>query len=177
MTAHVPNKCLTPLIHGLIMSKIRYALPVFCEVRTTPGDAVSQPMKDLQVQLNTAVRCVQGVKLKDRFPIPELLQTVGVPSVNQLAIQTTLMEVWRHLNLGLPASCSFVLRDEKSGERVTRKSEKNFLALPQHGGGGAGNFVRNGTKLWNIAPQELRDEKDFKCAKRIIKDFAESMPI
>ena len=57
-------------------------------------------MHDLQVQLNNAMQTVSGVKLEDRVEVSDLLLQVGIPSVNQLAAETTLLETWRQINLG-----------------------------------------------------------------------------
>jgi len=42
---------------------------------------------------------------------------------------------------------------------------------------GAGNFIEQGTKLWNMAPQEVRDGEENNAMKLLIKQFAKSMPI
>ena len=67
-------------------------------------------MQDLQVQLNNALRIVNGSKISDRIEIADLLNKTKTPSVNQLAAETTLMETWRQINYELPASEYFVYR-------------------------------------------------------------------
>jgi hypothetical protein len=176
ITTYVPNKMVTPLVHGLIMSKIRYCLPLFCDVRQSPSDPISSSMHDLQVQLNNAMRTVSGVKLEDRVEVSDLLLQVGIPSVNQLAAETTLLETWRQINLGFPTGDCFVFRNEHTSDRRTRNAEKNLLVTPSPGGAGMANFLTQGSSLWNMAPAAFRHETDLNKAKQIAKTFCSSLP-
>jgi len=176
LSKFVPNRCLTPLIHGLLLSKIRYAFPLFADVRTEENDVASSSMRRIQIEMNRGLRTVLGKSLKDRIPIAELLNEVQVPSANQLAIETTLTEVWRQIRNGLPAGEYFNKLDNISA-RATRRTGKNYLTPPPMERSGAGKFIEQGTMLWNMAPQEVRDGEDNNCTKRMIKEFARSMPI
>ena len=172
----VPNRCLTPLIHGLLLSKVRYALPLFADIRTNTNDAINGMMSDIQVEINRGLRIVLGVRISDRVSIAELLSRVGVPSVNQLAAEATLMETWKLFNLNLPASSSFIWLDDYS-TRTTRNTGKNILSTQPPGGSAAGKFVRNATMLWNIATQDVRSSDDKNYVKQTIRHFARNLPI
>ena len=118
LSKFAPNKYLTPLIHGLQLSKVRYALPLFCDVRIDDSDVMTSGMRQVQVELNKGLRIILGTSISDRIPIQELVDKVGVPSANQLAAEATLMEMWRHINYCLPAMNNLVLLDDHQvGER------------------------------------------------------------
>ena len=176
LSKFVPNRCLTPLVHGLILSKIRYAFPLFADLRTVESESVSAPMRRIQIEVNKGLRTVLGKTLKDHISVADLLSQVQVPSVNQLAVETTLMETWRQIRNELPAGEFFNDLDIISA-RATRRTGKNYLTPPPVERSGAGNFIEQGTKLWNMAPQEVRDGEENNAMKLLIKQFAKSMPI
>jgi len=169
---------LTPLIHGLQLSKARYALPLFCDIRLSENDPTSATMHQVQVQLNKGLRTVLGTTIADRVPVRDLVNQVGVPTFNQLAAETTLMDIWRHFNYGLPAS-QYLLPVEKYVEqgRTTRRTGKGLMATMLRDDFGAARFFQQGSRLWNEAPQELRDETIETKAKKIIREFTRTLPL
>jgi len=174
----MPNRFLIPLIHGLQLSKVRYALPLFCDIRTSENDPASSNMQRIQIELNKGLRRVLGTTLADRCPVRDMVKEIGVPTANQLAIETTLMDVWRHINHDLPAVDQLVLVDEYvTGNKMTRRTGKGLLALPPLDESGSAKFVQQGTRLWNMAPQQLREEKIEERAKRLVREFSRSMPL
>jgi len=178
LSRFTPNKYLTPLIHGLQLSKVRYALPLFCDIRQNENDPTSAHMHHIQVQLNKGLRVVLGVTITDHIPIRDLVTEIGVPTANQLAIETTLMDVWRHLNHSLPAGEHFMPVDNYVAEdRVTRRTGKGLLAPTPINETGAARFLQQGSRLWNTAPQEIRDETIESKAKKMIRNFARTMPL
>ena len=173
---YIPNRCLTPLIHGLMLSKVRYALPLFADIRLNDADASSSLMKDIQIEINKGLRIVVGVRLSDRMSIAELLSQVRVPSVNQLAAEVTLTEIWKSLKQDTPVSTHFTWLDDYS-TKITRNMGKNLLLAPTPGGSNAGKFVRNAATLWNTATQEIRNTQERNEMKRLIRQFSRELPI
>ena len=141
-------------------------------------DPTSASMQQLQVQVNKGLRTVLGVTLKDRKPLSDLVAEVGVPTVNQLTIEMTLMETWRQINHHLPAANSLKFVEDYVAEgRTTRRTGKGFLAPIPKDETGAARFFQQAVRLWNSAPQYIRDEKDENIAKRMIKEYAKGMPL
>jgi len=135
-------------------------------------------MHQVQVQLNKGMRTVLGTTMADRVPVRELVMEVGVPTVNQLAAETTLMEVWRHVNNGLPAGQYLVPVDEYIEEsRTTRRTGRGFMATMLRDDSGAARFFLQSSRLWNDAPQELRDENVEGKAKKIIREYSRTLPL
>ena len=176
LSVFIPNRCLTPLVHGLLLSKIRYALPLFANIRTHDNDPVSAFMQRVQVELNNGLRIVLGKRLTDHVPVADMLSQIGIPSVNQLAVEMTIMETWRQMKNELPAGEYFVGVDSVS-ERSTRRTGKRYLVPPPADRSGYAKFMDQGTKVWNVCPQEVRDGDDEKTVKTVVKQFARSMPI
>jgi len=52
---------------------------------------------------------------------------------------------------------------------------KGFLAPIPKDETGAARFFQQAIRLWNSAPQYIRDEKDENIAKRMIKEYAKGM--
>jgi len=174
----MPNRFMTPLVHGLHLSKVRYGLPLYGSIRASADDPTSASMQQLQVQVNKGLRTVLGVTLKDRKPLSDLVAEVGVPTVNQLTIEMTLMETWRQINHHLPAANSLKFVEDYVAEgRTTRRMGKGFLAPIPKDETGAARFFQKAVRLWNSAPQYIRDEKDENIAKRMIKEYAKGMPL
>jgi len=135
-------------------------------------------MKRLQVEVNKAMRMVLGITLAERRPISELVEKLGVPTVNQLAAETTLMDTWRQLRYDLPGAKNFISLDEYvTGSQITRRTGRGLLAVPERDEHGAARFAQQGTRLWNFAPQAIRDEQLEKTAKHLIHDFSRTMPL
>ena len=109
LSTFIPNRCLTPLIHGLLLSKVRYGLPLFADIRLSDIHGTNGLMKEIQVEINRGLRIVLGVRLADKISIADLSAKVGVPSINQLAAEVTLMEIWKTFQMDLPASSYHLL--------------------------------------------------------------------
>ena len=124
------------------------------------------------------MRIVLGTTITDRVPVRELVSKVGMPTINQLAAETTLMEVWRHVNNDLPAGQYLVPVDDNiEDNRVTRRTGRGFMATMLRDDSGAARFFQQGSRLWNDAPQELRDENVEGKAKKIIREYSRTLPL
>ena len=56
-------------------------------------------MKSLQLTQNRMLRALNGSKIKDRVSISSMLTKFKLISVNQLAAQIKLTEVWKSVNI------------------------------------------------------------------------------
>ena len=67
----------------------------------------------------------------DHISVRELVETVGIPSANQLAVETTLMDMWRHINHNLPATENLKSVDDCDKEKKRDKRDrKRYLCNP-----------------------------------------------
>ena len=155
---------------------MRYGLPLFADIRLSDIHGTNGLMKEIQVEINRGLRIVLGVRLADKISIADLSAKVGVPSINQLAAEVTLMEIWKTFQMDLPASSSFVWLDDYT-ERTTRNSGRKLLSIPAPGGSQAGRFIRNATTLWNIAPEDIRNSEAQKEIKLKVRQFSRELPL
>ncbi len=73
-------------------------LQLYSEVRTTNEQPTSQIMKELQKSQNKLLRVLTGKKVSDIIKIEDMLNSLQMMSVNQIAAQIKLTEMWKALN-------------------------------------------------------------------------------
>ena len=130
-------------------------------------DPTSGDMADLQKILNCSMRLACRVSSRDHVSIESLCERTGIPSVNQIAVESTLLECWRSLNHSLPSSDLFL---HPTNYIATRAYADNLLGTPRvkH----VTDFIWKATKLWNSAGIEIRLMAQYKSAKDYIKFLA-----
>ena len=82
-----------------IVSKLRYGLQQCIKVLVDEEDKKSAAIKSLQLNQNRMLRAINGTKIKDRISIESMLTKFNLLSVNQLAAQIKLTEVWKASNV------------------------------------------------------------------------------
>jgi hypothetical protein len=78
---------LKEIADSIWVSKLRYGLQLYSEVRTTNEQPTSQIMKELQKSQNKLLRALTGKKVSDRIKIEDMLKSLQMISVNQKAAQ------------------------------------------------------------------------------------------
>ena len=105
-----------------------------------------------------------------------MLDRVELPSVNQLAATVKLTEAWKTVNVDnypislLPMKVKMSEHMVRSG---TRKQFNEYAKLKVS----KSSFVYDAAKLWNQAPQTIKDCKSLQSAKRTINQYCKSLPI
>ena len=95
----VPERCIMRIVQSLWFSKLRYGLQLCAQTRLKENDPTHTNMERLQVAQNRMLRLIHGRTLKDRISTAELLKSVNVLSVNQLALEIKLTECWKSINI------------------------------------------------------------------------------
>ena len=126
---HLGKKELRTIAYGLIMSKIRYCLPVFAgdSLRLQETDPQSSLMHRIQRVQNDMLRVVMGKKLKDRARVSEMLEDTGFLSVNQTAAYSLLIETWKARQFNVPI-LSGLLERKRKDNRTLRSDSANKVA-------------------------------------------------
>eukprot|EP00095_Tigriopus_kingsejongensis_P002475 maker-scaffold326_size205590-snap-gene-1.12 protein:Tk02475 transcript:maker-scaffold326_size205590-snap-gene-1.12-mRNA-1 annotation:"neuropeptide gpcr a38" len=99
---HGPGTSRGPIVDGLVISKLRYGLPVFGQVRLQDTDPTHGNMKKLQGVLNDLMRLVANKRISDKISCVDQSEMTGIPSLNRICASATLKESKRASDLGWP---------------------------------------------------------------------------
>jgi len=168
LAANVPRNHLRPVVHGLIISKVRYCIAAFATVRSRDTDPVNNIMRDLQLELNRAMRLVCGTKLSDRISILELIEKSKVPSINHIAAETILREIWRSRSENLPLA-DYLTPIDSVRTRTTRSEGQGLVKADKKN-----SFTNSLANLWNALPLDAKTATIPYHAYRIIKNHVKS---
>jgi hypothetical protein len=138
--------------------------------RMNGDDPLKKMMANIQIKQNNVMRVLAGKRKIDRVPISQLLEQARMTSVNRMTVETILMEMWRLLN-GDMADEITTVRSRSTVETRSRTEGKLDVERP------ASNFRHFGAKLWNSAPEEVRNAKTKLSAKRAIKMTGKLFPM
>ena len=173
--ARLPKACLGPIIHGIVVSKIRYGIVLYGGVRICDGDPVNKRNQQLQTIINNLARFVSGKRLKDRVPTEKLLKDTRLPSINQICAEETLMITFKAMKTFIPGISENLAHARKTSVR-TRHQEEDYLQIPnpkKH----RGEFVQDAVRLWNKLPRETRQETNERLFRKAVKSFSRGLPV
>ena len=157
------------------MSKVRYGLQLMGKVRTSNLDTLNQEMKDIQKAQNKLARLLNGTRISDKIRSSVLLQRIKMSSINQIMAEIKLLEIWKSLNVdGNPLN----LPVEKKGENSmnTRSSGQVRIVETINSYKSGGTFINDAIKIWNRAPQNIKDCNSLFAAKKAIKVYSRTLP-
>ena len=139
---------------------------------------ISPFLKAVQVAQNKIMRLLSNASFKDQTSTKELLEKTGFLSVNQTAASFILTEVWKGLNIvNYPINLEPNNSEINESLRVLRPSTVRNWNQDARSTAAKESFSRNAAKLWNSAPQIIKDSKSIYCAKIEIKKYCKSLPI
>ena len=132
---------LTVIVHGIILSHLKYCLSVFASVRFKEEDPRNSNFDKLQVQLNNIARLINNINRKDCISREKLAELSPWISCNRMNAAAVLMDTLKSLNdptLGAMYSINYA--------RDTRAASKEILKPTQQK---PSEFVKQGIKLLN----------------------------
>ena len=178
LSQQIPKSKLMGVVHALWMSKLRYGLQLCSKVQSNTEERKSALMKMLQLTQNRLLRSFDGTQVSDKVSIASMLAKFKLPSVNRLAAEIKLLEVWKSINV---QQCPLKLEPYNphqgtSAHELRPKTNRIYndsakLAASQS------SFHVDAAKLWNNCTQEIREAKTLHQAKRLVKDFCDKLPI
>jgi hypothetical protein len=98
MSNHVSKKRLQRIVDSLWTSKLRYGLQLCTEVRLTEDQPKNQVVTMAQRAQNKMIRVLDGSQIVDQKSTKRLLEEQNMLSVNQMAAQIKLTEMWKATN-------------------------------------------------------------------------------
>ena len=169
----VPRSLLKKVADGIFMSKLRYGLAIFWPVRITDEDPHTTAVQPIKVVFNKMLRILCGTAKKDKVSVKSMLDRLGWLSINQLAAEIRLIEVWKGLNLNNGLSDLF-----EKVEGSTRAASENRIQVKGLNSKLKDNsFHYPSVKLWNIAPVTVVMSKTEGSARKAIRQFVKTLPM
>ena len=118
----------------------------------------------LQIAQNDLLRTMENVKIKDKVSIKSMLNNQQMLSVNQLQAQIKLTEMWKAAMFD-----NYPLKIEKMKESVEGRISEMYPKKTSKNQKTLNTFIVDATRLWNKAPNAIRNAKSIKMAKKEIK--------
>ena len=175
-TTTEPPKKLRKIVDSLWTSKLRYGLQLWATVRTEDTETKKNLVVEVQKAQNKLLRVLEKKRISDKIPVKSMLESQKMLSVNQLAAQIKLIEVWKAKNTEeYPIRMEF--RATNENERTTRGAASGRAVETGKSHKAKSTFVGDATRLWNKAPPSVTNAGTLRIAKREIKLFCKQLPI
>jgi hypothetical protein len=176
MSNHISKNKLRKIVDSLWTSKLRYGLQLCTEVRLTEEQPKSQYMTMAQRSQNKMLRILDGALVSERKSTKALLDNQNMLSVNQIAAQIKLTEMWKASNdPQYPIKMKTKERQENAVE--TRSLTRGDLTEVGRSTKAKKSFTCDAAKVWNQAPEKIRASKTLTTAKKAIREYCKSLPI
>ena len=174
----VPRNKLMTLVHSLWVSKLRYGLQLCTRVRITTEDKKNDFMKSLQLTQNRLLRSLNKTRVVDKVSTESMLNKFNSLSVNQLAAEIKILEVWKSLNV---VNCPTKLEPynpllNATFHSLRPKTNRVFCDSARLQISNS-SFNIDAARLWNVVPLEVRISITVIEAKRAIKTFCKTLPV
>ena len=115
------------------------------------------------------------VTLENKMSIKEMLDKVGWLSINQLACEVRLIEVWKSLNLE-NYSLKNLFEKINNNHHNTRAAMKIRLKSGLKTRLRENSFHYPSVQLWNSAPSTICNAQTESEARKAIRAFVETLP-
>jgi hypothetical protein len=176
LSNHISKKKLHKVVDSLWTSKLRYGLQLCTEVRLTEEQPKSQYMTMVQRAQNKMLRVLDGAKVSDKKSTKSLLDSQNMLSVNQIAAQIKLIEMWKASN-DPKYPMKMKIRDLQETGMQTRSITRRDLAEFGRSILAKKSFTCDAARVWNKAPAKIRAAKTLTTAKKAIRVYSNSLPI
>ena len=151
-------------------------MPLYAKVRTQESDPSNVLMSKLQVSQNKMLRVLEKLQLKDGIHTKTLLENQKMLSVNQLAGNIKLTELWKATHVeNYPLKITY--HTTAPQERVTHADSAGKLIECSGSMLSIKSCAGDGKILWNKAPINVKNANLISSAKKEIKLFAATLPI
>ena len=163
------REALKVFAEGTVMSHLRYGISVYLSggIKLSPSDPTCKGLNRLQVKQNDAMRLVLNKKRKDLTPRETLLKEFNTKSVNQIAAEAVIMEMFRAFTYKVDAIQESFATDKGSRRPNMFRTSSDPTS-----------FVSKAAKLWNGMSKEFRNQElKPRAAKQEASRAALSLPL
>ena len=173
---HLPSPKIRNVAESLWTSKLRYGLQIWANVRLTEDQPSHYLAIEAQKAQNNLLRTLCNKKLSDRENIGKMLQNQNMLSVNQMAAQIKLCEMWKAKNVE-EYPIKFKYQSTQPGARETRGNATGRMIETGRSIKTITSFVGDAPRIWNRAPIQVTSAKTLSTAKKEIRKFCLTLPI
>ena len=169
---HISKNKLRKVVDSLWTSKLRYGLQLCSEVRLTEEHPKSLYMTMAQRSQNKMLRILDGALVSDRKSTKTLLDNQNMLSVNQIAAQIKLTEMWKASDdPQYPIKMKTRERQENSIE--TRSLTLGDLTEVERSTRAKKSLMCHAAEVWNKGPgkntQNFQKERNLEDKKAYIE--------
>ena len=164
------------MVDGLFVSKVRFGVQLYGNVRTEKTESECQDLRAIQLVQNKLLRSLNNTKLSDKVPTASLLEKFNILAVNQINAQAKLLEVWKALNV--PKYPLKIKQQSENHEGALTRADTN--KRPCDIGKSTitkKTCVSDAIRLWNLAPDSIKQSKTVYLAKKDFKKFVKNLPV
>ena len=156
--------------------KLRYGLQLYASVRTKENEPKTDLMKKLQIAQNDLLRVLTNKRLTDKVRIEDMFKQYDMLSVNQVAAQIKLTEIWKatHDN---EYPIKFFRLEETQNRITTRQTTRGDLHVHSKSVLALKGFIGSAPRLWNQVPFTIRNTNTLTAAKIEIKLYCQTLLI
>ena len=124
------------------------------------------------------LRAINGTKISDQVSIKSMLEKYNLLSVNQLAAQIKLNEVWKSLNsVDYPIKLNTYNPALVDGIHSLRQKDNRIFKDTCKLQKSKMSFNVDAARLWNAAPPTVRNAVSSYAAKKTILAFVKTLPL
>ena len=173
----LPKSLLKKVADGIFNSIIRYGLGIFCPIRTHASDPNPSSINGIRVRFNDLLRLLCNTRRSKHTSIESMLKQLGWLSINQLACEVRLVEVWKALNE--QDYCQKELFERvQPGKVKTRSAQQIRLKTNFRSRLRENSFQFPSVQLWNNAPPEVTEAiTESKARTAIGEHVKKTIPI
>ena len=176
MEQQVPKSLLKDIADSIFGSILRYALGLFCPIGINPNDPNPTSITGIKVIYHDVLRLLCNSKRKNHTSIESMLDQLGWLSINQLASEIRLLEVWKGLNQE-NYCMNEIFEKAESNNGKTRSAGLNKLKTVFKSKIRENSFAYPSVQLWNSAPSDITTETKESRARKAIRKYVKTLPI
>ena len=132
-------------------------------------------IKGIKVIYHDVLRLLCSSKRENKMSIKAMLDKIGWLSINQLASEVRLIEVWKSLNQD-NYSLKNLFEKVDNNQRNTRASMRIRLKSGLKSRLRENSFHYPSVRLWNSAPPTICNAQTESEARRAIRAFVKNLP-
>ncbi len=125
---------------------------------------------------NKMLRILDGALVSERKSTKALLDNQNMLSVNQIAAQIKLTEMWKASN-DPQYPIKMKTKDRQENAFETKSLTRGDLTEVERSTKAKKSFTCDAAKLWNKAPEKIRTSKTLRIAKKAIREYCKSLSI